>query len=100
MTPIHLEIQYFDGCPNAALLIERLELVKQRLGDRVEIVQTLVNDLETAHEVGFRGSPSFFIEGREYWGDAAPQTPVLSCRYLPEGVPCVDDIIQSVNSVS
>lgn len=89
-----ITLRYFDGCPNWKVALERIHealgLVELR-----DIVIDLerVETAEEAENVGFRGSPSVLIDGRDPFADE--RDPVgLSCRVFtteqgPQGSPSV-----------
>jgi hypothetical protein len=77
---VRVELLYFDGCPNwigtEAALREALEAVGAA-DTRIE--RNLVTTLEEASRVGFTGSPTVLIDGRDPF--AEPTAPVaLACR--------------------
>ena len=76
---------YVDGCPNWTVANERLEQVALELPD-VRITRRRVATPEDAERLGFRGSPSIVVDGRDLFADA--DAPVgFSCRVYdtPEG---------------
>src|SRR6266852_4764473 len=59
-------IQYFDGCPHWRLADERVRKVIQGLStDDVTLEYQLIDSPETADRVGFHGSPTILIDGRD-----------------------------------
>ena len=93
---VKLEIQYFRGCPNTGELLDNLGEVVDRRGELVEMAEILVEDPETAKRVGFRGSPTLLIDGEDFERRPVPESPNLSCRLYPEGLPTVDEIITRI----
>ena len=70
-----VEIQYFDGCPNWQAAREAVLAVRPDADVRL----TLVKDSQEAVALGFRGSPTILIDGRDPWAD--PSAPIgLACR--------------------
>jgi len=87
-----ITLQYFDGCPHWRLADRRLANVMQSLGaDMFTLERQLVESPEMALQIGFRGSPTILIEGRDLF--ATGSEPVgLSCRVFrteagPQGAP-------------
>lgn len=82
---MELTVQYFDDCPNWTALVERLrELTVDR--DDVTVRLETVETAEQAERVGFVGSPTLLVDGRDPF--AEPGRPVgLACRVYrtPEG---------------
>lgn len=82
---MELTVQYFDDCPNWTVLVGLLrELVSDR--DDVTIRLEAVETVEQAERVGFVGSPTLLVDGRDPY--AEPGRPAgLACRVFqtPEG---------------
>lgn len=80
---------YFSSCPNWKATDERLSALADEFGWRVE--RRKVETPEQAEEVGFRGSPTILVGGRDPFVEGAG--PVgLSCRIYdtpdgPSGAP-------------
>lgn len=90
MNKIKIEYSYFDGCPNHKKLWENLKAATKGMDDKIEIVKILVNDIETARRINFRGSPTLLIENEDIEMAPAQEFASLSCRYYPNGVPSVE----------
>jgi hypothetical protein len=77
---IRVTMQYFDDCPNWHIASDRLLDAIDRLGwDLFEVDLQLITGYEQAVAEGFRGSPSFLVEGRDLFADH--HVPVgLTCR--------------------
>ena len=77
---MNITIQYFDGCPHWKLADARVRQVIQQAGrPDVQLEYQLINSPETAEEVGFHGSPTILVDGRDPFvtgGEAIG----LSCR--------------------
>lgn len=85
---------YFDGCPNWRTADERLRGLQEELGFSLD--HRRVETAEEAEKVGFRGSPTILVDGRDPF--ARGDEPVgLSCRIYqtpdgPGGAPATDDL--------
>ncbi len=76
---------YFDGCPSWRIAEERLAAVAAERG--LTVTRRRVETAEQAEEVGFRGSPSILVDGRDVFAEAhAPLG--LACRVYqtPDGL--------------
>jgi hypothetical protein len=63
---IRIVLQYFEGCPNWQLAQQRLRRTLSEAGlGGVEIEFELVDSPEAAERLGFRGSPTILIDGRD-----------------------------------
>lgn len=75
---MEITLQYFDGCPNWKTTAEHLT----RLGEEgfgFSVSYELIDTHETAVELGFRGSPTVLIDGRDPFADE-DATAGLACR--------------------
>lgn len=80
-----ITLQYFDGCPNWKVADERLSALAE-VNPGMVVTRHIVDTVEEAERVGFRGSPSILINGIDPF--AQQGDPIgLSCRrYLtPDG---------------
>ena len=92
-----LTIQYFEGCPHWKLADQRVQKVLRGLGrDDIELERELIDSPEMAARVGFHGSPTILIDGRDPFLTGAE--PVgMSCRTYRtdegfEGAPTLDQL--------
>ncbi|MGI9018437.1 MAG: thioredoxin family protein [Euzebya sp.] len=89
---------YFDDCPNWQVLDARLANLAAEFGLNVRHVR--VDTAEEAERVGFRGSPSILVEGRDLF--ARGDEPVgLSCRVYqtsagPAGSPTIPQLREAL----
>ncbi|MDQ3709583.1 MAG: thioredoxin family protein [Actinomycetota bacterium] len=75
---------YFDGCPNWQTAAARLTALADELD--LTVTRRQITTPEQAEEVGFRGSPTVLVDGRDVF--AVGHEPVgLSCRVYetPDG---------------
>lgn len=82
-----IELLYWEGCPShpeALALLERL-LAERGIDAEVELHEVLTDD--EAQELGFPGSPTIRIDGRDIDPVGAESRPSLTCRiyHLPDG---------------
>ena len=61
---MEITLQYFDGCPNWAVLNGRLAVAVGDRPDATLIVQR-IETLDDAQRLGFRGSPTVLIDGAD-----------------------------------
>lgn len=91
-----ITLRYFDGCPNWKVARARLAEALVRIGDARTVSLESVETALEADELGFRGSPTILIDGKDPF-DAVGSTG-LSCRVYRteaglEGAPSVDQLI-------
>ena len=98
MSKITLEIQYFRGCPNSNELIERVKTAIQEFDSKIIYFETLVEDNLTAEKVKFRGSPTLLIDGKDFEDLSEPVHSNLACRFYPNGLPTIQEIISSIQN--
>lgn len=61
-----ITLQYFDGCPNWKVADASLRRILQSAGrSDVAIEYELIDSPEMAERVGFHGSPTFLVDGRD-----------------------------------
>ena len=85
---MEVRLLYFDDCPNWRLAEARLLEAVAELGKSAPaVVYERVCTPEQAAQVGFRGSPTILIDGRDPFADSADPAG-LSCRLYrgPAGV--------------
>lgn len=77
---IGITLRFFDGCPNLALAEERLRQALAEPGaPEARIVHQRVGTQAEAERLGFRGSPTILLDGRDPFGVTGD--PVgLACR--------------------
>ena len=94
---MEITIQYFEGCPHWKLADERVQTVLRSLARKDVLVEhQLIDSPEIADRVGFHGSPTILIDGRDPFGTGAE--PVgMTCRVYrtdegPQGAPTVAEL--------
>ena len=82
---MRVSLLYFDGCPSWRLADERLrEALAQAGRTDVSVEFCRVTTAEEAVDVGFGGSPTVLVDGRDPF--AEPDSPIgLSCRVYRSG---------------
>lgn len=95
---MQIELSYFSDCPNWRIAAERLDRVLAGRGQTVDHV--LVESAEQAEAIGFRGSPTIRIDGRDPF--ARGDEPYgLACRVYvtPDGLagsPTIEQLLAAV----
>ena len=98
---MRVELFYSDGCPNWAVADERLRDALRLAGRRdVLIERHSVETPEQADEVGFLGSPTVRINGRDLFAQGGERV-ALSCRVFstPTGLagsPTVEQFLEAL----
>ena len=76
-----IEVLYVADCPSHLAAIKLVKHVLAAEGVEAEIHEVLVTDEAMAGELGFCGSPTIRINGRDVEGESQdPQSFALSCR--------------------
>ncbi len=94
-----VELLYFDDCPNW----QEADTLLRRLASEVdlELQCRIVDTSEEAEALGFRGSPSILVDGKDLF--ARGDEPVgLSCRIYqtpegPAGSPTLEQLRDALN---
>jgi arsenate reductase (thioredoxin) len=81
---VHVEVLIFDGCPHADAAIRLAHEVAGRLGPGITVERVNVDSPERAADLGFLGSPSIRVNGRDVEGRTA-STGTLCCRTYEAG---------------
>ena len=81
-----VEILYFSGCPNHAPAVDRVREVLEQEGAAADMVEVEVRDASTAETVGFLGSPTIRVDGRDVEHAARAERGFgLMCRTYIDG---------------
>jgi hypothetical protein len=99
---MQVKVLYFNDCPNWRIARQRLDeaLHATGLAQRVDVTYQTVETDEEAQRVGFRGSPTILVDGRDPWADSRA-TGGLSCRIYatergPDGAPSVAQLTEAL----
>jgi hypothetical protein len=81
---VKVELLWWEGCPSYP---EARELLEEVLAGRAEVDMREVRSDEEAEALGFPGSPTIRIDGRDVDQAGAFGPPALTCRiyHLPDG---------------
>lgn len=98
-----IELLYFDGCPSWEKALKNLKTALQLEGINAEIELICVRDNDHATQMKFLGSPSFRVDGVDWWPEKRSRYN-LSCRVYatPEGMhgaPTVEMFRQQLQQV-
>ena len=97
---MRVQVLFFEGCPHRKEAFDLLGGVLEEVGWSGGVEPVIVDTPEGAEEWGFRGSPTFLLDGVDPFAD--PRSPVgLSCRVYststgPAGVPDRKDLVRAV----
>jgi len=82
-----IDLLYFDDCPSWKTALSNLEIALEAEAVEAEIQLIEVKDNPHATRLKFLGSPSFCINGQDWWPEAR-STYNLSCRVYatPQGM--------------
>jgi hypothetical protein len=82
-----VELFYWDGCPSHPEALELVRSVLDAHGLDVEVSLHQVRTQAEAEALGFPGSPTIKVDGRDVDPEGANQPPALACRIyrLPDG---------------
>jgi len=83
---MNITFLYFNGCPNSEPTLENLKASLAELNIDAELSIIEVKDPQQAAALGFLGSPSILVEGRDLETGQPPAGSAFSCRiYEIEG---------------
>jgi len=86
---MRIEFRYWEGCPSYPEAMELLEQVLRERGIDAELEVREVTTQQEAEALGFPGSPTILVDGRDVDPVGADARPALNCRIyqLPNGAP-------------
>lgn len=93
---ITVEFQYFNGCLNSDLMMDRVREAISQVDIKVELKMVLINTPEKAKKYNFRGSPTVLVDGIDLEGLPEPSVGNLACRYYHNGIPSVEFVVNSI----
>jgi hypothetical protein len=97
-----IELLYFDGCPSWKNGLKNLEAALKEEGITFSVDRINVENDDEANRLQFLGSPSFRVNGQDFWHEER-DTYSLSCRVYPtpdgiRGWPTVDMLRAKLHS--
>lgn len=80
-----VEIPYFEGCPNHHPTVERVREVAEALDVEADITEHDVSGVADPASLGFRGSPTVLVDGKDLEAETTEPTSNLGCRAFSGG---------------
>jgi hypothetical protein len=65
----------------------------------VLVSYTQIGNNDQAAAIGFRGSPTILIDGKDLFQQPIPDQPSLACRFYPEGLPEYDRFVELIQKL-
>jgi len=98
---VKIDVLYVADCPTHPAAVKLIKQVLAAEGVEAEIHEVLVRDDGMANELGFCGSPTIRIDGRDVAGESQDaRSFALSCRLYPGskqiGLPPVEMVHRAV----
>jgi len=99
---VQVKVLYFEDCPNWKVARQRLRdaIETTGLGQEVEVGYQAVETPEEAERVGFPGSPTILVEGRDPWaendGPAGLSCRIYQTEHGPDGAPSVAQLAEAL----
>jgi hypothetical protein len=95
-----ITIQHTQDCPNVEPVMERLRAALRQVEVDPVIEHQLVRDEAEAQRLGFVGSPTILVDGRDPFAQPGA-SPALACRIYrggvaAEGSPTVEDLAEAL----
>jgi arsenate reductase len=84
---LSVEVQFFEGCPNVAPAFELVKTVCDAVMPGIEVIKSEVATFKEAKAIGFLGSPSIRVDGRDIEGKRGPSNGLTYRVYEKSGVP-------------
>jgi hypothetical protein len=97
-----IDLLYFDGCPSWQAGLANLKAALEAEGLQADIRLVRVESNEDAERMKFLGSPSFQVEGVDWWLEQRERYD-LSCRVYQtpqglKGAPTVDMLREKIRN--
>lgn len=97
---IAVTVQFIEGCPNWSVAVARVQAAADRSGMSVSVRSEMVATHEDAVRLGFTGSPTILVGGKDPFADGS-QPASLACRLYPssegwDGAPSVADLEEAL----
>lgn len=99
-----ITLLYFDGCPHWHLAEQRLGTALAEIGESSDLIERRrITTQREAEEVGFRGSPTIQLNGRDPFEHEAGRIGI-ACRIYGtaagrEGAPALVEIVRALEEV-
>ena len=96
---VEVRLLYFDGCPHWTVAEERLRIALASIGSGGQAIEhVLVETPEDAERLGFIGSPTVVVDGRDPFAKGGEQS-ALACRVYstpqgPAGSPTIEQLVE------
>lgn len=99
---MQIDLLYFDGCPSWQSALDNLKIALKREDMESEIRLVRLDDEAQAAMHKFLGSPSFQVNGQDWWPEVRTSY-YLSCRVYPtsagmQGAPSVEMLQEKLRS--
>ena len=76
-----VEFQYFEGCPHYKKTLANLrQLINEGFINEKEVEIKNIQDVESAKEIHFQGSPTILFNGIDIYTEKEPTSYDYSCR--------------------
>ena len=87
-----IELQYFEGCPNAIEMKRRVKEAIGQISSDVMYKEVIVKTHELSKQLKFRGSPTVIINGVDLENLPESLEGNLACRIYKNGLPTTEEI--------
>jgi hypothetical protein len=84
-----VELLVVSGCPGTSLSVARIREATEQLGLETNLRFVIVDDVEQATALGFKGSPTVRVEGEDVDQDADSRPVGLSSRLYPRSTEAI-----------
>ncbi len=101
---MEIRVLTFAGCPNCDATANLVREVVDELGLETAVNHVQVHDESEAVQLGFYGSPSVQIDGRDIEPERRGHAPLFGCRLYTDdgrrsGVPPKEMIVRAIREV-
>ncbi len=101
---MQIDLLYFDGCPSWEEALANLKAAHAAEGLAADIRLVKLEDNEAAARLKFLGSPSFQVNGMDWWHEERTRYN-LSCRIYPtpqgmKGAPTIEMLREKLRTTN
>lgn len=102
MTPPSVKVISHKGCPNHRPCLELVQEIIEDLSLEISAQEVIVEDPARAEALGYRGSPTVLVNGRDILPAPSQGVPALACRLYDsqDGLPPRKAIQQALQDPS
>ena len=97
-SPMHVQLLYFDGCPNSPTMRENLRAALQEIDREVSYEEVDITTLPGDNPLLGYGAPTVLVNCTDLFNQSPAESSGLACRAYPNGVPATAQLLSMLQS--